>query len=110
MSAFTDQTLNCRDCGTPFIFTVRDQTFYAEKGFTPPTRCKACRELNKRRREEQAATAPSPQIEHRGQVQPISQAQPRNQVQTSAEEEFFRPKKKSSLRRGTRDRSEDFDY
>jgi hypothetical protein len=107
MSAFTDQTLNCRDCGTPFIFTVRDQTFYAEKGFTPPTRCKACREINKRKREENAATSPTPVPQIQEKAQYISRAQPRV---LSPEEEFFRPKKKSSLRRGTRDRSEDFDY
>jgi len=38
-----DQELTCKDCGNFFIFTEREQQFFAEKGFTPPKRCKACR-------------------------------------------------------------------
>lgn len=53
---FQDQTLTCRDCGKPFVFTARDQQFYADKGFTnTPTRCKDCR-LNKKKVAEQKAT------------------------------------------------------
>ena len=41
---FTEQTLTCADCGTQFPFTVSEQEFFAEKGFTnPPRRCKPCR-------------------------------------------------------------------
>lgn len=41
---YTDQTLTCRDCGKSFVFSARDQEFFAQKGFTnPPTRCKDCR-------------------------------------------------------------------
>jgi CxxC-x17-CxxC domain-containing protein len=47
--AYTDQTLTCRDCGKSFVFSVRDQEFFAEKGFTnPPTRCRDCRNLRKK--------------------------------------------------------------
>lgn len=41
---YTEQTLTCADCGTSFPFTVSEQEFFAEKGFTnPPRRCKPCR-------------------------------------------------------------------
>jgi CxxC-x17-CxxC domain-containing protein len=50
--SFVDKTLTCRDCGTAFIFTVGEQEFYAEKGFTnEPTRCAPCRRANKARRQ-----------------------------------------------------------
>jgi CxxC-x17-CxxC domain-containing protein len=43
-----DKTLTCRDCGEQFTFTVGEQEFYAEKGFTnEPSRCPACRAANK---------------------------------------------------------------
>jgi CxxC-x17-CxxC domain-containing protein len=37
------QIIKCADCGTDFTFTTEDQAFYAEKGFSPPRRCKPCR-------------------------------------------------------------------
>lgn len=47
--AYQDQTLTCRDCGKSFVFTARDQEFFAEKGFTnAPTRCKDCRAIKKK--------------------------------------------------------------
>lgn len=43
-----DKKITCVDCGAEFVFTVRDQEFYAEKGFTnEPKRCKACRDAKK---------------------------------------------------------------
>ena len=30
---FTDRTLTCKDCGTSFVFSAREQEFYASKGF-----------------------------------------------------------------------------
>lgn len=45
---YEDEKLICKDCGEEFIFTVRDQEFYAEKGFTnKPQRCRACRNARK---------------------------------------------------------------
>jgi len=39
-----DKTLKCRDCGSDFAFTVSEQQFFAEKGFTnEPGRCPKCR-------------------------------------------------------------------
>jgi CxxC-x17-CxxC domain-containing protein len=46
-----DKTLTCRDCGTQFVFTAREQEFYADKGFTnEPGRCPSCRAAYKARR------------------------------------------------------------
>lgn len=43
-----DIKLTCKDCGEEFLFTVGEQDFYEEKGFTnQPVRCKDCR--NKRK-------------------------------------------------------------
>jgi DNA-directed RNA polymerase subunit RPC12/RpoP len=43
-----DKTLTCKDCGQQFVWTVGEQEFYAEKGFTnEPTRCPDCRRANK---------------------------------------------------------------
>ena len=33
----TDKTLVCRDCGSEFVFSVGEQEFYQEKGFTSIT-------------------------------------------------------------------------
>jgi DNA-directed RNA polymerase subunit RPC12/RpoP len=43
-----DKTLTCKDCGATFTFTVGEQQFYAEKGFTnEPVRCPECRKARK---------------------------------------------------------------
>lgn len=48
MSEYKDKTITCVDCGEEFVFTARDQEFYAEKGFNnEPKRCKACRDKKK---------------------------------------------------------------
>lgn len=47
---YEDKTLNCRDCGSDFTFTVSEQEFYNEKGFTnEPGRCPQCRAARKQR-------------------------------------------------------------
>lgn len=39
-----DKTIVCKDCGAEFTFSVAEQEFYQEKGFTnDPVRCKTCR-------------------------------------------------------------------
>jgi CxxC-x17-CxxC domain-containing protein len=46
---YADKTITCRDCGQPFTFTVGEQEFFAQKGFTnEPSRCPDCR-ANRRR-------------------------------------------------------------
>jgi len=43
-----DKKITCKDCGTSFVFTVEEQEFFAQKGFTnEPTRCKDCRASRK---------------------------------------------------------------
>lgn len=46
---YQDKTLACKDCGKNFIFSARDQEFFAQKGFTNvPTRCRDCRDKKKK--------------------------------------------------------------
>ncbi|GAC1591557.1 MAG: zinc-ribbon domain containing protein [Candidatus Velthaea sp.] len=46
-----NKTLICKDCGISFDFSVRDQHFYAEKGFeNDPQRCRDCRTARKSQR------------------------------------------------------------
>lgn len=41
---FQDKTLNCVDCGAPFVWTAGEQLFFADKNFkNEPKRCKACK-------------------------------------------------------------------
>lgn len=44
-------TIQCGDCRQAFTFTVGEQEFYAEQGFTQPKRCRDCRAVRKARRE-----------------------------------------------------------
>jgi hypothetical protein len=44
-----DQTLTCKECGETFVFTEGEQEFFAKRNFTPPKRCKACREKKQAR-------------------------------------------------------------
>ncbi len=45
-----DIELLCADCNEPFLFTARDQQFFAEKGFSQPKRCFKCRQKKKAER------------------------------------------------------------
>lgn len=46
-----DKTIQCKDCGTEFLFTVGEQEFYASKGLQhEPGRCPSCRAAFKRER------------------------------------------------------------
>lgn len=43
-----DKVTACRDCGVEFTFTVGEQEFYAQKGYTnAPQRCPECRAARK---------------------------------------------------------------
>ena len=54
--SFADRTLQCVECGAEFVFPMREQQFYAEKGFAnDPKRCPACRAL---RRSQRASSGP----------------------------------------------------
>jgi CxxC-x17-CxxC domain-containing protein len=52
-----DKTLTCKDCASEFVFSVRDQEFYAEKGFeNEPQRCRPCRMQRKTKRSSSASS------------------------------------------------------
>jgi len=56
---YENKSLNCKDCGNPFDFTVRDQMFYAEKGFeNEPQRCRDCRTVRKTQRANGTGSVP----------------------------------------------------
>ena len=42
-----DMNLTCRECGSTFVFTEGEQAFFAQKGFSEPTRCPSCRAAKK---------------------------------------------------------------
>jgi uncharacterized membrane protein YgcG len=49
-SDFSDETLTCVDCNGEFIFTIGQQEFFAEKGFSnKPQRCEGCQRAKKER-------------------------------------------------------------
>lgn len=46
--SYQDKVLECKGCGAQFTFSVKEQEFYAEKGFVnEPQRCKMCRDRRK---------------------------------------------------------------
>ena len=49
---YTDKSLVCADCGQQFMFTASEQDFYAQRGFSEPKRCGACRAARKAARPE----------------------------------------------------------
>ena len=55
----SEQSITCADCSTPFQFSASEQQFYAEKGFSPPRRCRNCRDAAKAARG-QGGGAPRP--------------------------------------------------
>lgn len=44
---YQDQEKTCRDCKRGFSFTAGEQRFFIERQFTPPVRCKQCRDTRK---------------------------------------------------------------
>lgn len=57
-----DSLLTCVECGAQFVFSVRDQAFYQERGYRAPRRCKVCRD--KRKSPTQAAQGAYPDHHH----------------------------------------------
>jgi CxxC-x17-CxxC domain-containing protein len=45
-----DRNITCADCGTEFLFSEREQSFYNERGMSEPKRCKPCRDQRKAQR------------------------------------------------------------
>jgi CxxC-x17-CxxC domain-containing protein len=52
-----DKVIQCRDCGSEFVFTAGEQSFFSERGFLDPVRCPACRSQRRRERNENTAGA-----------------------------------------------------
>lgn len=51
---FSSKMLHCKECDETFEFTVGEQEFFAEKGFTnEPSRCPSCRQARKNRNRDQ---------------------------------------------------------
>lgn len=44
---FEDLGVVCLDCGETFVFSAEDQEFFAQKGYSEPKRCPACRAQRK---------------------------------------------------------------
>ena len=45
LDSFTaDVEIICADCRTPFLFSIGEQRFYAERGYRHPKRCRTCRQ------------------------------------------------------------------
>jgi len=42
-----DITIKCKKCENNFVWTIREQEFYKEKGFFKPSYCKDCRKKTK---------------------------------------------------------------
>ncbi|MBV8155474.1 MAG: zinc-ribbon domain containing protein [Candidatus Eremiobacteraeota bacterium] len=43
-----DRVLTCKDCAAEFVFSAREQQFFADKGFTnQPQRCRDCRQARR---------------------------------------------------------------
>ena len=65
-----DKTITCRDCAVEFVFTVREQEFFAERGFGDPVRCINCRRALKAKRQGEAdngASRPEDGFQRSGQ-------------------------------------------
>ena len=60
MTVATDRTIICRDCGKDFLFTAGEQSFYAERGFVPPSRCVSCRATRRAERQMTGDDGPRP--------------------------------------------------
>ena len=42
-----DKVLRCQDCCNRFVFTVKQQQSYKDRGWTDPIRCPSCRARKK---------------------------------------------------------------
>lgn len=47
-----DKTIICCDCGLAFTWEKGEQHWYSEKGYGPPRRCKSCRQVLRRKKQE----------------------------------------------------------
>lgn len=62
-----DIEITCFDCRNQFTHSERDQEFYASQDFSPPKRCKPCRDIKKARKSVEDA---SKYAQSQGQPEP----------------------------------------
>ena len=55
---FQEIYLTCADCNQEFAFTVEEQEFYQQKGYTQPKRCASCRAQNRQGKNGGRSSAP----------------------------------------------------
>jgi CxxC-x17-CxxC domain-containing protein len=59
-----DKILTCKDCSNEFVFTAREQQFFAEKGFqNEPQRCRDCRSARRGSNSFSGSTGSRPDFE-----------------------------------------------
>ncbi|MGH2456837.1 MAG: CxxC-x17-CxxC domain-containing protein [Candidatus Limnocylindria bacterium] len=56
MFTYTDKTLICADCSQEFAFSATEQQFFADRQFSEPRRCPACRAIRKASRGESSGS------------------------------------------------------
>jgi hypothetical protein len=44
-----DEIRTCLECGIEFVFSASERAFFEARDFTPPKRCKPCRQLKAER-------------------------------------------------------------
>lgn len=54
---YQDQPLICQDCTAEFIFSARDQEFFAQRNFTAPKRCRPCAKARRQTLHQETAVA-----------------------------------------------------
>jgi CxxC-x17-CxxC domain-containing protein len=59
-----DKMVTCKDCGNQFVFSAREQQFFAEKGFqNQPQRCRECRAARRAQNGDAYSGTPRPSFE-----------------------------------------------
>lgn len=59
-----DKMLTCKDCAAQFVFSAREQQFFAEKGFVnQPQRCRECRQARRSQNGDGASVSQRPSFE-----------------------------------------------
>lgn len=48
----SDETINCADCKSDFVWTEGEQQFFEQKAFKKPRRCRECRQKRRADREQ----------------------------------------------------------
>jgi len=48
MDKKSDILIKCKECGAEFTFTVNEQSYFEQKGFATPKRCKNCRKAHRK--------------------------------------------------------------